>query len=74
MIDFTLPDKNINEIIEKAQNKGVIVILNTVKLTYDIEEKRVNKVRKILKKYLSWIQNSIFEGELSEGKVPSELS
>ncbi len=38
-------------------------------VTYDVEEKRVNKVRKILKKYLNWIQNSVFEGELSEGKV-----
>jgi len=38
-------------------------------VTYDIEEKRVNKVRKILKKYLSWIQNSVFEGELPESKL-----
>jgi CRISPR-associated protein Cas2 len=38
-------------------------------VTYDIEETRVNKVRKILKKYLNWIQNSVFEGELSDGKV-----
>lgn len=37
-------------------------------LTYDISEERVNKVRKILKKYLNWVQNSVFEGEISEGK------
>ncbi len=37
-------------------------------LTYDVSEKRVNKVRKHLKKYLIWVQNSVFEGELSQGK------
>ncbi len=37
-------------------------------LTYDINEERVNKVRKVLKKYLNWVQNSVFEGEISEGK------
>lgn len=36
-------------------------------VTYDIAEKRVNKVRKILKKYLMWVQNSVFEGDLPEG-------
>ncbi len=34
---------------------------------YDIGEKRVNKVHKIMKKYLHWIQNSVFEGELTAG-------
>ncbi len=38
-------------------------------VTYDVEEKRVNKVRKILKKYLIWVQNSVFEGEITEGKL-----
>lgn len=38
-----------------------------VLVTYDIEELRVNKVRKILKKYLYWCQNSVFEGEISDG-------
>lgn len=38
-------------------------------ITYDVEEKRVNKVRKSLKKYFNWIQNSVFEGELPEGKL-----
>lgn len=45
-------------------------------VTYDIEEKRVNKVRKILLKYLKWSQNSVFEGELTEGllsKCKAEL-
>lgn len=38
-------------------------------VTYDIAEKRVNKVRKILKKYFMWVQNSVFEGDITEGKL-----
>ncbi len=39
-------------------------------ITYDItDDKRLNKVRKILKKYLYWSQLSTFEGEISEGKL-----
>ncbi|WMJ79113.1 CRISPR-associated endonuclease Cas2 [Clostridium sp. MB40-C1] len=43
-------------------------------LTYDIEEKRINRVRKALKKYLTWTQNSVFEGEITEGKLHKCLS
>ncbi|KGM99193.1 CRISPR-associated endonuclease Cas2 [Clostridium botulinum] len=43
-------------------------------LTYDIEEKRINRVRKLLKKYLIWTQNSVFEGEITEGKLHKCLS
>jgi CRISPR-associated protein Cas2 len=38
-------------------------------VTYDIEEIRLNKVRKILKKYLNWVQNSVFEGNITLGKL-----
>lgn len=38
-------------------------------LVYDIGEKRVGKMLKLCRKYLSWIQNSVFEGELSEGQL-----
>lgn len=38
-------------------------------LTYDVGEKRVNRVRKILKKYLTWTQNSVFEGNITEGNL-----
>lgn len=41
-------------------------------IVYDVEEKRVPKVCKLLRRYLHWVQNSVFEGELSEGKF-SEL-
>ncbi len=43
---------------------------------YDIDltdekkgQKRLNKVRKIGRKYLTHIQKSVFEGELTEGKL-----
>ncbi|HCC69471.1 MAG TPA: CRISPR-associated endonuclease Cas2 [Nitrospiraceae bacterium] len=38
-------------------------------VTYDIREERVNKVRKILKKYFMWVQNSVFEGDITEGRL-----
>lgn len=38
-------------------------------LVYDIEEKRVGKMLKLCRRYLHWIQNSVFEGELTEVKL-----
>lgn len=38
-------------------------------IVYDVEEKRVGKVLKYLRKYLHWVQNSVFEGELTDGKL-----
>ena len=35
-------------------------------IVYDIGIKRVNKVLKICRKYLTWIQNSVLEGEIEE--------
>jgi len=35
---------------------------------YDINEKRVNKVLKKCREYLFWVQNSVFEGELTKGQ------
>ncbi|WP_084273225.1 CRISPR-associated endonuclease Cas2 [Picrophilus oshimae] len=35
-------------------------------LVYDISEKRVSKVLKIARKYITWIQNSVLEGEISQ--------
>jgi len=40
-----------------------------VLLVYDVEEKRVAKALKLCRQYLNWIQNSVFEGELTEGKL-----
>ncbi|HPR58201.1 MAG TPA: CRISPR-associated endonuclease Cas2 [Bacteroidales bacterium] len=38
-------------------------------LVYDINEKRVGKMLKLCRQYLNWIQNSVFEGELTEVKL-----
>lgn len=38
-------------------------------LVYDIEQKRVGKMLKLCRQYLNWIQNSVFEGELTEVKL-----
>lgn len=38
-------------------------------LVYDIGVKRVGKMLKLCRRYLNWIQNSVFEGELSEVKL-----
>ncbi len=38
-------------------------------LVYDMGEKRVAKMLKLCRRYLNWIQNSVFEGELSELKL-----
>ncbi len=35
-------------------------------LVYDVDVSRVNKINKFLKRYLLWIQNSVFEGEISD--------
>ncbi len=38
-------------------------------LVYDCGEKRVGKMLKLCRRYLSWIQNSVFEGEITEVKL-----
>jgi CRISPR-associated protein Cas2 len=38
-------------------------------LVYDVGVERINQVRAYLKQYLNWIQNSAFEGELTEGEL-----
>jgi CRISPR-associated protein Cas2 len=38
-------------------------------VVYDIAVERIDKVRRYLKQYLNWVQNSAFEGELKEGEV-----
>jgi len=37
-------------------------------VVYDIEQKRVAKVCKYLRQYLNWVQNSVFEGEVTDAK------
>ena len=38
-------------------------------LVYDIEQSRVVKMLKLCRIYLNWIQNSVFEGEITEVKL-----
>jgi len=38
-------------------------------LVYDIGEKRVGKMLKLCRRYLHWIQNSVFEGEITEVRL-----
>lgn len=42
-------------------------------LVYDFGENRVGKMLKLCRKYLSWIQNSVFEGEISEVRLKELL-
>lgn len=38
-------------------------------LVYDVGERRVGKMLKLCRRYLHWIQNSVFEGEITEVKL-----
>lgn len=38
-------------------------------IVYDVNEKRVAKVLKFLRTYLNWIQNSVFEGEVTDAQL-----
>jgi CRISPR-associated protein Cas2 len=36
---------------------------------YDIGQKRTGKMLKLCRRYLNWIQNSVFEGEITEARL-----
>ncbi len=38
-------------------------------LMYDVNQKRVGKMLKLCRRYLTWIQNSVLEGEITEVKL-----
>lgn len=38
-------------------------------VAYDVSVERVNKVRIFLRQYLNWVQNSLFEGELTDAEL-----
>jgi CRISPR-associated protein Cas2 len=40
-----------------------------VLIVYDVEARRTRKFHDECQEYLTWIQNSVFEGELSPGKL-----
>lgn len=44
-------------------------------VVYDIaNERRLPKVLKVCRRYLNWIQNSVFEGELTDGQFEGLIS
>lgn len=38
-------------------------------LVYDVNQRRVAKMLKLCRQYLNWIQNSVFEGEITQIKL-----
>ncbi len=42
-------------------------------LVYDIGQRRVGKMLKHCRKYLNWIQNSVFEGEITQARLTEML-
>lgn len=45
-------------------------------LVYDVTDRKVAKALKVCRKYLTWIQNSVFEGDIGEAnlkKLKAEL-
>ena len=40
-------------------------------LTYDVGKKRVSRILKICRRYLVHVQNSVFEGHITEAKLNS---
>lgn len=43
-------------------------------LVYDMGEKRVGKMLKLCRRYLNWIQNSVFEGSLTDAQLRALLA
>ena len=43
-------------------------------LVYDFGERRVQKAHKICRRYLTWVQLSVFEGELSRAQLERLLA
>lgn len=38
-------------------------------LVYDVNQKRVAKILKLCRRYMNWVQNSVFEGEITGAKL-----
>lgn len=36
---------------------------------YDVNKKRVGKMLKLFRQYLTWVQNSVFEGDLTAAQL-----
>lgn len=55
-----------NKVTRKLFKWGIVMFVIAV---YDVGEKRVAKALKKCRKYLNWVQNSVFEGEISESNL-----
>lgn len=47
----------------------MVVAAMYVVIVYDVEQSRVAKVCQYLRRFLHWVQNSAFEGELTEAQL-----
>lgn len=63
-----IPNQNEN------RNWSITQLVMYVILVYDIGERRVTKMLKLCREYLNWIQNSVFEGEITEVKLKELIS
>jgi CRISPR-associated protein Cas2 len=43
-------------------------------IVYDVEVDRLNAVRVFLKQYLFWVQNSVFEGDLTKSQFEEVIN
>lgn len=57
-----------SNLVNKADGIKTLIDMYVI-LVYDMGEKRVSKMMKHCRKYLNWIQNSVFEGEITEVKL-----
>ena len=55
--------------MDKIIYEFAILVNMYVIAVYDVNQKRVAKMLKLCRRYLHWIQNSVFEGEISEVKL-----
>lgn len=46
-----------------------VILIYDIELKSKEDQNRLNKVRKIGRKYLHHVQKSVFEGELTEGQI-----
>ena len=46
-----------------------VVVVYDISLLNEGAQKRMNRIRQICRRYLYQVQKSVFEGELSEGKI-----
>lgn len=51
-----------------------MVVVIFVVMVYDVGVKRVNRIKALLRQYLNWVQNSVFEGELTESEFKTVIN